>query len=66
MEIAALIFSGISAFAAVLSAIAAFKTKKELQQIKQANNNKINQQVENNDGNMIGINNGEINGKTKR
>lgn len=41
MEIAALVFSGISAIAAVLSAVAAFKSKKEVQKMKQANYNKI-------------------------
>lgn len=61
MEIITLVFSGISPIAAVFSAIAAFKTKKEVQELKQANNNKISQQVEDNNGNMVGINLGDIN-----
>ena len=61
MEIVALVFSGISAIAAVFSAIAAFKSKKEVQKIKQANNNKINQKSKENNGNMVGINYGDVN-----
>ena len=60
MEIIALIFSGISSIAAVLSAIAAFKAKREILEVKQANN-KINLKAKENNGNMVGINNGEIN-----
>ena len=60
MEIIALIFSGISSIAAILSAIAAFKAKREILEIKQSNN-KINLKVKENNGNMVGINNGEIN-----
>lgn len=66
MDIIALIFSGISAIAAVFSSIAAFKAKKEVQEMKQTNNNKIKQQAEKNDGNMIGINYGDINEQNKK
>ncbi len=66
MEIITLIFTGISSIAAVFSAIAAFKTKKEVQELKQTNNNKIKQQVKDNNGNMVGINFGDINEQNKR
>ena len=66
MEIITLVFSGISSIAAVFSAIAAFKTQKEVQELKQANNNKISQQSEENNGNMVGINFGDINEQNKR
>ena len=66
MEVITLIFTGISSIAAVFSAIAAFKTKKEVQELKQANNNQISQQVEDNNGNMVGINFGDINEQNKR
>ena len=61
MEIIALIFSGISSIAAVLSAIAAFKAKKDVSEIKQSNNNIINLKAKENKGDMVGINNGDIN-----
>lgn len=66
MEIITLVFSGISSIAAVFSAIAAFKTKKEVQKLKQANNNKISLQSEDNSGNMVGINFGDINEQKNR
>ena len=66
MEIIALVFSGISSIAAVFSAIAAFNAKREVQKLKQANKNNINQQSEDNSGNMIGINFGDINEQVKR
>ena len=66
MEIITLVFSGISSIAAVFSAIAAFKTKKEVQELKQANNNKISQQSEDNNGNIVGINFWDINEQNKR
>ena len=66
MEIITLVFSGISSIAAVFSAIADFKAKKEVQELKQANNNKISQQSEDNSGNMVGINFGDINEQNER
>lgn len=66
MEVITLVFTGISSIAAVFSAIAAFRTKKELQKLKQANNNKISQQVDDNKGDMVGINFGDINEQSKR
>lgn len=59
MEIAALVFSGISSIAAIMSAIAALKAKKEVNEIKKLIN--LNIQTKQNSGNIIGINNGEIN-----
>lgn len=59
MEIIALVFSGISSIVAIISAISALKAKKEVKEIKKQIN--LNIQTKQNNGNIVGINNGEIN-----
>ena len=62
MEICSLIFAGISAFAAVVSAITSISAKKEIKQLKiNLNHSPITISSEDNKGNLVGINNGEIN-----
>lgn len=61
MEIWSLVFSGISAVAAAVSAIAAILAKKETRQIKNSiERNKVNLNTANNEGTIVGINNGDI------
>lgn len=62
MEIWSLVFAGISAAAAVVSAITSIIAKKELKQLKNnLNNSPMTLSSEDNKGNLVGINNGEIN-----
>lgn len=61
MEIWSLVFSGISAIAAAVSAITAILAKKETRQIKNSiENNKMDLNTTNNEGTIVGINNGDI------
>lgn len=61
METWSLIFSGVSALAAVISAITSIKAKSEIKNIKNAiNHGNINLESSQNSGNMVGINSGEI------
>ncbi len=61
MEMWSLIFSGVSALAAVVSAITSIKAKSEIKNIKSAiNHGDISLASSQNNGNMVGINSGEI------
>lgn len=61
MELWSLVFSGISAVAAAISAISALLAKKEIRQIKNIiENNRINLNTTQNEGTVVGINNGDI------
>ena len=61
MENWSLIFSGVSALAAVVSAITSIKTKSEIKNIKNTiNQGSVSLSTEENKGNMVGINSGEI------
>lgn len=61
MEIWSLVFSGISAVAAAVSAITAILAKKETRQIKNSiENSKMDLKTTNNEGTIVGINNGDI------
>lgn len=61
MEIWSLVFAGISAIAAAISAITSIITKKEIKQIKtELKNSPISITSQKNKGAMIGINNGEV------
>ena len=62
MEGWSLVFTGISAAAAVVSAITSIIAKKELKQLKNnLNNSPMTLSSEDKKGNLVGINNGEIN-----
>ena len=61
MEMWSLIFSGVSALAAVVSAITSIKAKSEIKNIKNTmNHGDISLASSQNNGNMVGINSGEI------
>ena len=61
MEIWSLVFAGISAIAAAISAITSIILRKEIKQIKtDLKNSTINITSQENKGAMVGINNGEV------
>ena len=61
MEIWSLVFSGVSALAAVVSAVTSIKTKSEIKNIKNTiNQGNVSLYSEENKGNMVGVNSGEI------
>jgi len=61
MELWSLIFAGISAIAAAISAITSIIARKEIKQIKnELKDSPINITSQKNKGAMVGINNGEI------
>ena len=61
MEIWSLVFAGISAIAAAISAITSIIARKEIKQIRtELKNSPISISSQENKGAMVGINNGEV------
>jgi hypothetical protein len=66
MELIAIIISGISAFAAVISAVCAVKARNKAQRVLVKFNNMNIANTGNNSGVISGINTGEIRNETKK